>query len=84
MFFSTCGAGYTTAQSFNLSHDAVRYRTVFRIAKSDRRISKFYEGSSWAPQIEARVESTHGYDCDSRLGSRWGFVGRDRIRYLPK
>jgi len=30
------------------------------------------------------VESTYGYDCDSRLGSRWGFVGRDRIRYLPK
>jgi len=68
----------------NLSHNVVRYRTVFRTAKSDRRISKFHEGSSWAPQIEARVESTYGYDCDSRLGGRWGFVGHDRIPYLPK
>lgn len=36
------------------------------------------------PQIEARVESTYVYDCDSRVGCRWGFVGRDRIPYLPK
>jgi hypothetical protein len=35
----------------NLSHKAVRYRTVFRIAKSDSRVSKFREGSSWVPQI---------------------------------
>jgi hypothetical protein len=36
----------------NLSHNAVRYRTVFRIAKSDRRISKFHEGSPWARRLK--------------------------------
>jgi hypothetical protein len=47
----------TATRLLNLSHNTVRYRTVFRIAKSDSRASEFREGDSWASQIEGRLES---------------------------